>query len=274
MKAPRSLIQWIDGTRGCSAHGALLAAIAVLILGAVNLQAQGEQVFKGKICVGPEGRTPTIEDGQPTLPCIVPHPKKESGYILFNPDTKATYQLDARGKARHFTGRHVIVLGNLAPETSTIHVDEILDAIPQQVLDAKTVYIDCDNCVRGMAAAWKAAFEVVEDWGRFEVSPDPKKADLIFLFAANPYGGDYVTRDGPDTRGVKVEITYMNVVDPHTGKNLWGDSRDWGSFFVAKATRSLIDQLRMQMALEKQPDGQTATEKTHIREAAPPLGSL
>ena len=52
-----------------------------------------------------------------------------------------------------------------------------------------------------------------------------RKADLIFLFSANSYLGDYGTRDGPDTRPVHVDITFMNVVDPHTGESLWGDSR-------------------------------------------------
>jgi hypothetical protein len=76
------------------------------------------------------------------------------------------------------------------------------------------------------------------------VVPDPKKADLIFLFSANRYLGDYLTRDGADQRPVHVDITYMNVVDPHTGANLWGDSERLGSWFVGSATKDLIDELR------------------------------
>lgn len=252
------------------AKAALAGVTVCVFFCGLNLFAQSEQIFKGKICVGPEGRTPTIQNGEVSLPCVAPHPQRESGYILFNPDTKVTYHLDPRGKARAFAGRKVDVLGMLDPATSTIHIDEVLSALPPKVAAAQSVYIDCDNCVRGMAASWKAAFEVLQEWGRYDVTPDPKKADLIFLFSANPYLGDYVTRDGPDTRGVKVQITYMNIVDPQTGANLWGDSRNWGSFFVAKATRSLIEQVRSQLALETQTGSQTVTDKPEHR-AFPPL---
>jgi hypothetical protein len=250
-----------------------VGALASLLFGASSLPAQGEQIFKGKICLGPDGRTPTTINGEVSLPCTVPHPKSGAGYILFNPETKTTYRLDPRGKAKAFAGRKVVVLGVLDQGASTVHVDEILIALPAKIAEAKSVYIDCDNCLRGMAAAWKAAFEVLEDWGRYDVTPDAKKADLIFLFSANPYLGDYVTRDGPDTRPVKVDITYMNVVDPQTGADLWGDSRHWGSFMVARATRSLIEQLRTQLALEKQPDLQKFAGKGRDRKTSAPFGN-
>ena len=248
-------------------------ALASLLLGATSLRAQGEQIFKGKICLGPEGRTPTTINGEVSLPCTIPHPKRGAGYILFNPETKTTYQLDPRGKAKAFAGRRVVVLGVLDQGANTVHIDEVLGALPAKISEAKSVYIDCDNCLRGMAAAWKAAFEVLQDWGKYDVTPDPKKADLIFLFSANPYLGDYVTRDGPDTRPVKVEITYMNVVDPQTGADLWGDSRRWGSFMVPKATRSLIEQLRTQLALEKQPDARRFADKQRDHKTSAPPGN-
>jgi hypothetical protein len=250
----------------------LLVVTACTFFGGTSLLAQGEQVFKGKVCLGPEGRTPEIIDGQAALPCTVPHPKRGSNYILFNPGTRVSYVLEDRRKAKAFAGRKVVVVGNLNQSTGTVHIDDILDALPQKVAEARTVYIDCDACVRGMAAAWKSAFEELQDWGRFDVIPDPQKADLIILLSPNPYGGDFVTRDGPDMRGINVEITYMNVVDPQTGANLWEDSRRWGSLFVAKATKSLIEQLRTQLALESQPESQTVPEKHSVRKAFPPLG--
>ena len=90
-----------------------------------------------------------------------------------------------------------------------------------------------------MAAAWLAAFRALADWGRFDILPDPKKADLIFLFSANPYLGDYGTRDGPDARPVSVDITYMDVVDPHTGESFWDGSRRLGSWFVTQGDERL-----------------------------------
>jgi hypothetical protein len=102
-----------------------------------------------------------------------------------------------------------------------------------------------------MAAAWLAAFEGLTDWGRFDITPDPRKADLIFLFSANPYLGDYVTRDGPDKRPVAVDITYMDVVDPKTGESYWNDSKQWGAFFVARATKDLIAEFKQQLEIEE-----------------------
>ena len=79
---------------------------------------------------------------------------------------------------------------------------------------------------------------------------DARKADLVFVVSANPYLGDFASRDGPDKRPVAVDITYVNVVDPRTGQDLWGDSRQWGYLFVAKATRDLIDEFKTQLARE------------------------
>jgi hypothetical protein len=59
--------------------------------------------------------------------------------------------------------------------------------------------------------------------------------------------GDYVTRDGPDDRPVKVDFTIMTVIDPNTGQTLWTDSRRWGSLRVRGATKDLIEELRQQM---------------------------
>lgn len=246
-----------------------LAVTACALFAATSAFAQGEQVFKGKVCVGPEGRTPEIINGETSLPCTVPHPKRSAKYILFNPEAKVTYGLDDRGKARAFAGRRVLVVGSLNPATGVVNVDDILAGVPPKVSAGKTVYIDCDGCVRGMAAAWKAAFEEMEDWGRFEVIPDLQKADLILLLSANPYAGDFVTRDGPDMRGIKVDITYMNLLDPRTGASLWGDSRRLGSFFVAKATKALIEELRTQLALEEQPESELPPNRRGTRKSPP-----
>ena len=79
---------------------------------------------------------------------------------------------------------------------------------------------------------------------------DPKQADLLFMFSANPYLGDYLTRKGPDTRPVRINGTIMTVIDPHTGEELWTDSRTWGSLRVAGATRALIEELRTELESE------------------------
>jgi hypothetical protein len=99
-----------------------------------------------------------------------------------------------------------------------------------------------------MAVAWSTAFQYLTEWGRFDIVPDPKKADLIFLFSANQYGGDYLTRDGPDTRGVDVKITFLDIIDPNTGQSLWSDDRWWGSLYVSQATRDLLSEFKGHLA--------------------------
>ena len=235
---------------------------------ASSVAAQGEQIFKGKICLGPEGRTPIIQNGQASLPCTIAHPKRGAKYILFNSENKITYHLDGHPNPKPFAGEETIIIGTLDNASGTIHVDEIVRGLPPIVARAKSVYIDCDACPRGMAAAWRAAFEELEDWGRFDINPDPKKADLIVLFSANPYLGDFVTRDGPDKRPVMIKTTYMNVVDPQTGRDLWGDSRQWGSLFVAKAARDLIKEFRLRLQEENQTVPQSLSDNHRGRKTA------
>jgi len=115
---------------------------------------------------------------------------------------------------------------------------------------ASSVFIDCSACPRTLAKAGTTAERELADWRRFRIVSDPKQADLVFLFAGNPYLGDYATRKGPDTRLVKINTTFLSVVDPRTGQELWGDSREWGSLRVAAATRSLIDALRKELESE------------------------
>jgi hypothetical protein len=255
----RFAVPWIHGfpeqgnsTPGLRWKRTILGVAACVLFGVSSIAAQGEQTFKGRICLAPEGRTPTMENGQVTLPCTIAHPKRGVRYILFNPEDKTTYYIDGHAKPKDFAGRDVIVIGSLDQATRTIQIDELFRALSPKIAQAKTVYIDCDACPRGMAAAWRAAFEDLAAWGKYDINPDPKKADLIFLFSANPYLGDYVTRDGPDKRPVAVKITYMNIVDPQTGQDLWGDSRNWGSFLVAKATGDLIKEFKLRLELENQ----------------------
>jgi hypothetical protein len=115
---------------------------------------------------------------------------------------------------------------------------------------ANTVAIDCSACPRSLAQAGKVARQQLQAWDRFEIVEDPKQADLVLMFSANPYLGDYLTRKGPDTRPVRIDGVIMTVIDPHTGQELWSDSKRWGSWRVASATKALIEELRGEMEVE------------------------
>jgi hypothetical protein len=119
-----------------------------------------------------------------------------------------------------------------------------------KIKQAGTVAIDCSACPNALAKAEDASKKELVDWGRFRIVDDPKKADLIFMFSANPYLGDYLTRKGPDKRVVRIDGVIMTVVDPRTGAELWSDTRRWGSLRVAGGTKALIEELRSDMEAE------------------------
>jgi hypothetical protein len=208
---------------------AILGIAACVMLTALQLGAQERQLFKGEII----------------------DRKMGARYVLSSTENKTVYHLDDQTRSGAFAGESVLVIGSLEQATGTIHVTDMMRSLPPKVMKAVLVYVDCHDCPRGMAAAKKAGLREVENWKRFYLAPAPSKADLIFLFSAAPYLGDYVTRDRPPARPVPVKVTYMNVVDPRTGESLWADSRSWGSWFVAEATADLIGQFRAQIDAEE-----------------------
>jgi hypothetical protein len=251
-----------SSTPGSRMAKAILTVAMCSQFAALHLAAQQEQTFKGEIkdamCTESSAHTPMPEKND--THCNADTVSKGARFVLVNPDEKTVYQLDEQKRLKAFAGAKVVVVGILDKASGIIQVTHIVRAMPPQVTQAKTVYVLCDACLRGMAAAKEAAFEELADWGRYEILPDRRKADLIFLFSANPYLGDYVTRDGPDTRQVHVDITYLNVIDPRTGESLWGDSRQWGSWFVARATKDLIAHFRDQLEV-----GETQADKLLLK---------
>lgn len=223
----------------------LYAAAALFLSGVFSPAAHGQQIMKGQICAAPSGSTPDPSKVQ----CNVAHPKKGNRLVFLNLQDKAVYQIEGK-KTNSFAGTTVLVIGSVDRRAGTIHISDIYHAMPPKVARAKTLYIDCDACPRAMASAWRAAFDALSEWGRFDITPDPMKADLVLIVSANPYLGDYATRDGPDKRPVYIEITYMNVVDPHTGESFWGDWKRMGSWLVTRATKDLVNEFRDQMKLE------------------------
>ena len=242
---------WRRRVPQCLARKASLAILACILCSAPALRAQNGQIFKGEICLDPGGNPEMFSKLQPAAPCPITSAKKRAHYVLANPGSPTIYQLDGSKRFKAYAGNNVFVVGSLDKSTRTIYVNDIFPVLPPVVTRAKAVYIDCDACPRGMAAAWLAAFEALTDWARFDVVAEPRKADLVFVVSANPYLGDYVTRDGPDKRPVKVDITYMDVVDPRTGESLWSGSRQWGALFVSKATKDLIFEFKEELQVQE-----------------------
>lgn len=236
-------------------ESAILRIVACVLFSALSLAAQKEQAFEGAItdsmCSGAAGHTAMLKKGQSFADCAAACVKMGARYVLANPNDKVVYELDDQKKPVALAGQIVFVIGTLDKDSSTIHVTDMFRALPPKVTEAKSVYIDCDDCLRRMATAKEGALQSLLAWKRFNVLSDPHKADLIFLFSANRYLGDYTTREGPDTRPVRIKITFMDVIDPHTGESLWSDSRRAGSWFVAGAAKDMIAELRGQLEAEQ-----------------------
>lgn len=232
----------------------VIATLAGLVsLAALNASAQ-EQAFRGAImdstCAGPKGHTAMLKPGETMAECTLACVKAGATFVLYNPQTKMVYPLEDQVKPKAFAGHNVLVIGTLEPDHETLKVAEILSPLSPKVMQAKTVYIDCEQCVRGMTKASQAAIDALAEWKRFTVVQDPRRADLILLFSPNPYRGDYVTRKGPDTRPVHLLNTYLDVVDPHTGASYFSYSDETGSWRVGTATKDLIGRFRGRMEAE------------------------
>jgi len=134
--------------------------------------------------------------------------------------------------------------------------------LPPQITTAKTIYIDNQS---GMAKLGDRAYEQLTKWGRWQVIPDRQKADLVLLLSAHQYNGGYVgsTTGSVDENGninatssstpVTVGYTYITVVDPKTGDNLWSDSKRWGNLYTGfhSATKGLVDELMKRISEEE-----------------------
>jgi hypothetical protein len=155
--------------------------------------------------------------------------------------------------------------------------------LPPQIVAAKTVYIDNQS---GITKLGDRCYTEIQKWGRFQVVQDRKQADLILLLSAREYvrgyvtsgggttgtinssGSVYTTSSGDQTTGtvnssgtinttssptytqpVTVGYTYLTVIDPQTGDNLWSDSKRWGNLYTGfhSATKGLVDELVKRM---------------------------
>ena len=138
--------------------------------------------------------------------------------------------------------------------------------LPQQILQAKTVYIDNQS---GLAYIGDRAYDEVSKWGRFKIVNPAKDADVVFLLSAAEYVSGYRTDTDSTTRGTVDDsgnvqlntdstartraqtsgVTFLTVLNPKNGAALWSNQKTWGSglvglAFARSATRSLVKELR------------------------------
>jgi len=131
--------------------------------------------------------------------------------------------------------------------------------LPQQVTNAKTVYIDNQS---GHAELGDRAYDEMKKWGRYQIVDSAGKADIVLLLSAKEYIGGYTsstyhnttgrvddngnvnaqTYGSGNSRAVVTGTTFITLIDTKSGTSLWTDSRPWGRW--KSATRGLVKELR------------------------------
>ena len=218
----------------------ILGMAACALFGASHLlAAQGEQLFKGQVIECACG-----DKGTASARCPDPCSATKAKFLLLDATHNVAFQFNKDDLPKAYAGREVYVVGILRTDSRTIEVNNVIPDVAPKIKTAKTISIVCDACPRAMAKARGAAFKELAAWGRYTILPEPKNAELIFLVSANPYLGDYITRDGPDQRLVHIDTVYANIVDARTGQSLWGDHERVGSWFVSSATEDLVREVR------------------------------
>ena len=132
------------------------------------------------------------------------------------------------------------------------------------ILSAKTVYFDNRT---GDDSVGTVAVAQLKKWGRFQVVPDKKSADLILLLSADPYHGGYIIFASGQTGSIDadghvqedivpnynrlapVRDAYQTAIDPATGKSLWTDSHVSGGLLTGanSAGARLVQKLQKQI---------------------------
>ena len=142
--------------------------------------------------------------------------------------------------------------------------DKEQHGLQPKILTAKSVYFDDQS---GAYVVGEKTLSQLKKWGRFKIVKDPKQADLIFLFSADPYKGGYVVYSGGQTgtiekggnieedpiptfnKAAPVRYAYLTVIDPKTGERLWDDSHVWGGLLTGfnSVGQRLVNELRQQI---------------------------
>jgi len=131
--------------------------------------------------------------------------------------------------------------------------------LPQQVMTAKTVYIDNQS---GQADLGDKAYDEMKKWGRYQIVDSADKADIVLLLSAKEYIGGYRSTTYHNTTGtvdnsgnvnaqtygsgssrpIVTGTTFISLIDTKSGTSLWADAKQWGRW--KSATRGIIKELR------------------------------
>ncbi|HEY6466129.1 MAG TPA: DUF5818 domain-containing protein [Candidatus Acidoferrales bacterium] len=105
------------------------AAIAMFVGGAIAAQQATSRSFTGEIMDSNCAKAGAHNDKMGTAKeCTLACVKGGAKFVLYNPSTKAIYQLDDQSKPEAFAGQKVKVTGTYDRDSKTIHVADIAAA--------------------------------------------------------------------------------------------------------------------------------------------------
>jgi hypothetical protein len=143
--------------------------------------------------------------------------------------------------------RLLVILMFAGPISTSSSAAQKQLAQASRIFSAKTVYFDNQT---GSDAVGNSALVQLKKWGKFQIVPDRKQADLIFFLSADPYrGGNLIMSGGQtgsiDSRGhveedpvpnynrqSRTRYAYLTVIDVTTGDNLWSEEHVWGGLLT------------------------------------------
>jgi hypothetical protein len=116
-----------------------------------------------------------------------------------------------------------------------------------RILSATSIYFDNET---GSDAVGNRALAQLKKWGKFQIVPDRKQADLIFLLSADPNRRGNIIMSGGQTGSIgshghieedpipdynkqsPTRYAYLTVIDAKTGDNLWSEKHLWGGLLT------------------------------------------
>jgi hypothetical protein len=116
-----------------------------------------------------------------------------------------------------------------------------------RILSAKAAYL---NNQAGSDAVGDSALAELKKCGKFQVIPDRKRANLVFLLSADPYNGGDILMSGGQTGTIEssghvkedpipdygpqshTRYAYLTVIDARTGDKLWSEEHVWGGLLT------------------------------------------
>ncbi len=134
--------------------------------------------------------------------------------------------------------------------------------LPLEVMLARTVYVQKGvthpekKDPSGNASYVEPCREELGKWGRFKVVDDPKDAHIILRISSRITPGNSIMINN-QIRQTGNGYTFLEIVDPASGKVLWSLAHSWAHSWSTKtATTAVVKELRKRVQEQEKLEAQ------------------